>query len=54
MKDGTDRIIETKGRQQSGHSKNIDPYAKNKFIAFKEYANKYNFQWGVRDFNEEF
>lgn len=54
MKDGTNWIIETKGGEQSGHSKNIDLQAENKFIAFKEYANKYNLRWGfVRDLNEE-
>lgn len=46
MKDGTDWIIETKGGEQAGHSKNID--------AFKSYAEKYNLNWGfVRDSNEE-
>lgn len=54
MKDGTTWIIETKGGQQAGHSKNIDLQVENKFIAFKEYAKKYNLQWGfVRDLNEE-
>lgn len=54
MKDGTNWIIETKGGQQAGHSKNIDLQVENKFIAFKEYAQKYNLRWGfVRDLNEE-
>ena len=54
MKDGTNWIIETKGGQQSGYSKNIDLQVENKFIAFKEYAQRYNLKWGfVRDLNEE-
>lgn len=54
MKDGTDWIIETKGGEASGHSKNIDAQAGNKFQAFKQYGEKYNLQWGfVRDMNEE-
>lgn len=54
MKDGTDWIIETKGGEQAGHSKNIDVQAGNKFNAFKAYAEKYNLNWGfVRDSNEE-
>lgn len=54
MKDGTDWIIETKGGEVAGHSKNIDMQAENKFIAFKQYAEKYGLQWGfVRDINEE-
>lgn len=54
MKDGTDWIIETKGGEQAGHSKNIDVQVNNKFIAFKNYAEKYHLNWGfVRDSNEE-
>lgn len=54
MKDGTDWIIETKGGEQAGHSKNIDVQVGNKFNAFKAYAEKYNLNWGfVRDSNEE-
>lgn len=54
MKDGTNWIIETKGGEVSGHSKNIDVQVGNKFIAFKRYAEKYNLHWGfVRDINEE-
>lgn len=54
LKDGTDWIIETKGGESSGHSKNIDIQIENKFIAFKQYAKKYNLHWGfVRDIDEE-
>lgn len=54
LKDGTDWIIETKGGESSEHSKNIDMQIENKFIAFKQYAKKYNLHWGfVRDIDEE-
>lgn len=54
LKDGTDWIIETKGGEASGHSKNIDLQIGNKFNAFKEYAEKYNMHWGfVRDIDDE-
>lgn len=54
LKDGTDWIIETKGGEVSGHSKNIDMQIGNKFNAFKQYAEKYKLHWGfVRDINEE-
>ena len=54
LKDGTDWIIETKGGEVSGHSKNIDMQIGNKFNAFKLYAEKYNLHWGfVRDIDEE-
>lgn len=54
MKDGTVWIIETKGGEIAGHSKNIDVQVENKFVAFKEYAEKHNLKWGfVRDMNEE-
>lgn len=54
LKDGTNWIIETKGGEISGHSKNIDVQIGNKFNAFKEYAEKYNLRWGfVRDIDEE-
>ena len=54
MKDGTDWIIETKGGEQSGHSKNIDLQVENKFLAFGDYARKHNLKWGfVRDMNED-
>lgn len=54
MKDGTDWIIETKGGEAHGYTKNIDRPVENKFIAFKEYANKHNLKWRfARDVNEE-
>lgn len=54
MKDGSTWIIETKGGEQSGHSKNIDAQVGNKFIAFKDYARKYGVKWGfVRDIDED-
>jgi len=50
MKDGSVWVIETKGGEAHGQSKNIDIQIANKFIAFKEYAQKYNLKWGfVRD-----
>lgn len=49
-KDGTVWIIETKGGEFKRKSKNIDIQIGNKFNAFKQYANKYNLNWGfVRD-----
>lgn len=54
LKDGSVWIIETKGGEISGHSKNIDAQMGNKFIAFKDYAEKHNLKWGfVRDIDEE-
>ena len=54
MKDGTDWIIETKGGEVAGHSKNIDTQVVNKFNAFKNYAEKYHLKWGfVRDESED-
>lgn len=54
MKDGSIWIIETKGGEVAGHSKNIDVQVINKFNAFKNYAEKHNINWGfVRDINEE-
>lgn len=53
-KNGDIWIIETKGGEISGHSKNIDAQVGNKFKAFKEYAKRYNIKWGfVRDSNED-
>ena len=49
-KDGTVWIIETKGGELKGKSKNIDIQIGNKFNAFKQYADKHNLNWGfVRD-----
>ena len=54
MKNGDVWIIETKGGEISGHSKNIDLQIENKFNAFKEYARKHNLKWGfVRDIDED-
>lgn len=51
-KNGEVWIIETKGGEQKGSSKNIDKMAENKFLAFKEYTEKHNVNWGfVRDKN---
>ena len=47
-------IIETKGGMQGGFTKNIDMQVNNKFRAFKNYAQRYNLNWGfVRDIDEE-
>lgn len=49
-KDGTVWIIETKGGEFKGKSKNTDIQIGNKFNAFKQYADKHNLNWGfVRD-----
>lgn len=49
-KDGTVWVIETKGGESYGHSKNIDVQIENKFIAFKQYAKRNGIHWGfVRD-----
>lgn len=54
LKDGTDWIIETKGGETSGHSKNRDMQMGNKFNAFKQYAEKYHLHWGfVRDIDDD-
>lgn len=53
-KDGQVWLIETKGGEVAGHSKNIDIQVENKFIAFKQYAEKYKLNFGfVRDINED-
>lgn len=48
-------IIETKGGEyEDGTSKNIDIHIKHKFLAFRDYAAKYELNWGfVRDINEK-
>ena len=53
-KDNKIWIIETKGGENAdGESKNIDIKVENKFEASKEYANKYNVNWGfVRDYDK--
>jgi len=53
-KDGTIWIIETKGGESKGKSKNIDKQIANKFYAFKNYASQKNIQWGfVRDLDNK-
>ncbi|WP_406545812.1 DEAD/DEAH box helicase [Succinimonas sp.] len=48
--DGTVWVIETKGGETKGESRNIDRQIVNKFNAFKAYAQKYHIKWGfVRD-----
>lgn len=47
-------LIETKGGETSGYSKNIDMQMGNKFLAFKRYAEEYGLKWGfVRDVDEQ-
>ena len=55
MKDnGEIWIIETKGGESSGHTKNIDIQVENKFNEIKRYAKQYNVKWGfVRDREEK-
>ena len=49
-KNGDVWIIETKGGEQGGHSKNIDRMAEAKFNALKDYGRYYKLNWGfVRD-----
>lgn len=49
-KNGEIWIIETKGGEQSGHSKNIDRMIEIKFNALKEYCHDHKIKWGfVRD-----
>lgn len=50
LKDGAVWIIETKGGENAGHSKNIDMQVENKFTALKDYCRKNKLNWGfVRD-----
>ena len=49
-KDGSTWIIETKGGEKRGVSQNIDDQIRNKFDAFKRYAEAAGINWGfVRD-----
>lgn len=49
-KDGSIWVIETKGGEAKGQSKNIDKQIENKFNAFKKYAERNSIEWGfVRD-----
>ena len=54
MNDGTIWVIETKGGESHGVSKNVDVQIGNKFNAFKEYAAKHHLKWGfVRDLDNQ-
>lgn len=54
LKDETIWLIETKGGEKQGKSKNIDVQIENKFEAFKQFVNKYDYNFGfVRDKNDE-
>lgn len=54
MKDDTVWVIETKGGQVAGHSKNIDVQIENKFNAFMQYAKAFGLRWGfVRDLEND-
>ena len=54
LHDGTIWLIETKGGETRGQSKNVDVQIENKFEAFKQFANKYGYKFGfVRDRNDE-
>ena len=54
LKDETIWLIETKGGETKGQSKNIDVKVENKFEAFKQFAKKYDYEFGfVRDKNDK-
>ena len=54
LQDGIIWLIETKGGEKQGQSKNIDVQVENKFEVFKQFAKKHNYQFGfVRDKNDE-
>lgn len=54
LKDESIWLIETKGGESRGQSKNIDIQIENKFEAFKYFANKHGYNFGfVRDKNDE-
>lgn len=54
LKDETIWLIETKGGEKQGQSKNIDVQIENKFEAFKQFVNKHDYKFGfVRDRNDE-
>ena len=54
LQDGTIWLIETKGGETRGQSKNIDVQIENKFEAFKQFANRNNYKFGfIRDRNDE-
>lgn len=54
LEDGRIWLIETKGGEIKGQSKNIDVQVENKFEAFKNFAVKYGYNFGfVRDKDDE-
>lgn len=54
LKNGEIWIFETKGGEVYGQDKNIDKQVKNKFNAFKQYAESYGVNWAfVRDKNDK-
>lgn len=54
LQDDSIWLIETKGGEKNGQSKNIDIQIENKFEAFKEFASKHGYNFGfVRDRNDE-
>lgn len=54
LADGSIWLIETKGGESHGQSKNIDVQVANKFSVFKEFSNKHGYHFGfVRDRNDE-
>lgn len=54
LQDGSIWLIETKGGEKNGQSKNIDVQVENKFESFKEFAKKHGYNFGfVRDRNDE-
>lgn len=54
LKDGTIWLIEAKGGEEQGRSKNIDVQVENKFEEFKRFSNEHGYKFGfVRDRNEE-
>ncbi|MFZ7133897.1 MAG: DEAD/DEAH box helicase [Eubacteriales bacterium] len=54
LKSGEIWIFETKGGEVYGQDKNIDKQVKNKFNAFKQYAENYGVNWAfVRDKNDK-
>jgi len=54
LKDETILLIEAKGGEKRGQSKNIDVQIENKFEALKKFAKKHNYNFGfARDRNEE-
>ena len=54
LQDDSIWLIETKGGERNGQSKNIDVQIENKFEVFKEFATKHGYNFGfVRDRNDE-